>query len=88
MNSKYLRNGLILILFLLALTIGVDTCEGQDLSVIYGGGDIYEVVLRDSITVAYVFGTGRFAFTQKGMKFIIFSGDTLEIKIKDTITNE
>ena len=29
MNSKYLRNVLILILFLLALTIGVDTCEGQ-----------------------------------------------------------
>ncbi len=31
MNSKYLRNVLILILFILALTIGVDTCGAQSL---------------------------------------------------------
>ncbi len=35
MNKKYIYKVVILILFLLALTVGADTCEGQDKSFVY-----------------------------------------------------
>ncbi len=35
MNKKYIYKVVIFIVFLLALTIGVDTCEGQERSFVY-----------------------------------------------------